>query len=174
MKKRRGRPRGKVFPQQDNLLKGRLVATYGKIGESEEMVIATCCPHSYIHDDEKNKELRQLRETWNCDIGSIIGQKIISRDHEFFRRMADSVEALAKFNGSASPTRSHAVWYKIICHLQHEPFTLMGLRNYYEERGRKVDSSTLSKIYRWAKSAEVAKVHMIPPALMKAKKSGAK
>ena len=173
MKRGRGRPSGRVFPQQDNWVKGRLVAQYGKIGESDEMVIVAFCP-SYIHDDSKFKELMAIREKWDREIGSIIRQKIISRDHEFFRRMADAVKAKAEFKGVASPSRSHAVWCRIICRIEHQPFTLSGLRNYYKKCGHMVDSSTLSKMYHWAKSAEVAKVHRIPPALMKSKNSGTK
>jgi len=178
---RRGRPRGKEYPQPDNLTKGFLIAQFGKIGASEEMVVVFQCPYRTIDQLQKSRVLRQVlnvverdRKQWDAEISQIIGQKIVAGDHHFFRRMADAVEAVSqtKFEHVKSP-RYHALDYKLSCYAQGIHFTQKGLRPYLGSKGVSIDSSTLSKIYRWASGAKLYLLPLIPSALgVKPKRSG--
>jgi hypothetical protein len=164
MKRKRGRPRGKVFPQPDNLFKGFWNADFGKIGSSVAMEIVMMCPHA----DSRRKLRRGVLKKWNSEIGQMVGEKIASRDHAFFDDLATAIETLNKNENPHSIERSIALDYKLRCELSHQPFTLKGLRADYRRRGKEKmaeDSSKLSKIYRWAKSAEWRKLPAIPEAV---------
>ena len=98
MNRKRGRPRGKVFPQPDNVFKGLWIAKHGQIGASAAMQIVVLCPYWVIRRIEKlpaekrsvrDKQALELRrrilKKWNSAIGRIVGEKIAAGDYPFFR-----------------------------------------------------------------------------------------
>jgi hypothetical protein len=176
MNRKRGRPRGKVFPQPDNVFKGSWTAEHGQIGASAAMQVVVLCPYQEIRRIEKlppekrsvlDKQALELRrrylKKWNSEIGQMIGEKIAAGDQAFFRELAAVVESLSdKRRQLHSARRYLALEYKLDCDVWGETFTLKGLRDYYTRHKHKTDSSTLSKIYRWAKSADWRKLPAIP------------
>jgi hypothetical protein len=167
MKKKRGRPPGKAYPEPVSAIQGLWIAGYGKLGASEAMLVVQLCPHRDIEKIERiplekrnrwHKQIlrnaRRYLQKWNREIGTIVGQRIVAGDHDFFRQLADVVE---KFSSSdqriRKDHRSLATSHKLDCDADGEPFTLKGLRDYYKRNGHRIDSSTLSKMYRWARSA---------------------
>jgi hypothetical protein len=48
MKRKRGRPPGKKFPQPNNIFKGMWNATFGKLGASEAMHVVMMCPYREV------------------------------------------------------------------------------------------------------------------------------
>ena len=95
MKRKRGRPRGKVFPQPDSLFKGFWTADFCKMGSSVAMEIVMMCPHAEIRriqslppdklsktDKQSLKLRRAVLKKWNFIMGQIVGEKIASDDSE--------------------------------------------------------------------------------------------
>jgi hypothetical protein len=176
MKRKRGRPPGKKFPQPDNIFKGKWNAALGKLGVSAATHIAMMCPHRVIrHMEKKPPEKRsswdkrglELRrrylKKWNAEMGQIVGERIAAGDYTFFHELAAVIETLEDKNRKThSVSRSLALDYKLGCDTFGAAFTLKGLRNFYAQRKHKIDSSTLSKMYRWASSAASRKLHAIP------------
>jgi|SRR2546428_821574 len=170
MKTKRGRPRGSKYPQPDNIFKGMWSAQFGKIGAAAAMHIVIKCPHREIRyleslppdmmstkwDKQRLKRTHRDLKNWNPEVGQLIGEKIASGDSAFFHELALAIEAISK--GGRSQTHSVrrylALERKLACDLWGEPFTLKALRDYYALHKHKIDSSTLSKIHQWAKSAE--------------------
>jgi hypothetical protein len=177
VKRKRGRPRGRKYPQPETTDEGFDIATYGKIGGSEAMDIVRDCPYRTInfiaevpskHRGRAEKKLLKfapkLEEWWALRIGPIIGQKIASGDGEFFRQLANVVEEFSKVEGAIeSPRRYLAIAYKFACDAQSILFTRKGLRDFYNRccPGEKIDSSTLSKQFKWAQSAKVSNEGLI-------------
>jgi hypothetical protein len=180
MNRKRGRPRGKVFPQPDNVFKGLWIAGHGQIGASAAMQIVDLCPYQEIRRIEKLPvEKRSVRDKralelyrryfkkWNPEIGRIVGEKIAAGDYTFFRELATAIESLTNKKHPYSLERLLALEHKLGGDIWGQPFTLRGLRAYYRRRGiKKIDSSKLSKLYRWAKSAEWRKLPAIPPGML--------
>jgi hypothetical protein len=74
-----------------------------------------------------------------------------------FRDLTDSLEELSNDARSIdSVRRLIAAEYKLFCEARNLPFTSGGLREYYGRRnpGDTIDSSTFSKIMRWARTAK--------------------
>lgn len=106
----------------------------------------------------------KLAEWWALRIGPIVGQKIASGDGEFFRQWANAVEEFIKVGGAIeSRSRYLAVEHKLACDAQGKPFTRKGLRDYYNRHcpGETIDSSTLSKRFKWAQSAKLSNEALI-------------
>jgi hypothetical protein len=177
MNRKRGRPRGKVFPQPDNVFKGLWIAKHGQIGASDAMQIVVLCPYQEIRRIEKlpaekrsvrDKQALELRrrylKKWNSEIGRMVGEKIAAGDYPFFYELATAIESLTNKNDVPySVERLLALDYKLDCDIWGQTFTLKGLRAHYVLRGKgKIDSSKLSKLYRWAKSAEWRQLPAIP------------
>jgi len=183
MNRKRGRRPGKVYPQPDNIFEGIWNAHWGKIGTSEAMLIAMFCPYRLwgprklaLWEKEalkglprapwSKKLLKQLGrrlEKWDCEIGPCIGRKIATGDYQFFHQLGAAVEELAKEEPQAhSLNRLFALEYKLLCLTVGQPFTVKGLGNFYGQRGHRIDSSTLSKMYHWARLAKVRKLRAIP------------
>jgi hypothetical protein len=111
MNRKRGRPRGKVFPQPDNVFKGIWTAEHGQIGASAAMQIVVLCPYQEIRRIEKlpaekrsvwDKQALELRrrylKKWNSEIGRIVGEKIAAGDYPFFQELATAIESLKNKN----------------------------------------------------------------------------
>ena len=172
MKRKRGRPRGRKYPQPQTTDEGFDIATYGKIGGTEAMDIVRDCPYPTInfiaevpskHRGRAEKKLLKfapkLEEWWALRIGPIIGQKIASRDGEFFRQLANVVEEFSRLEkGVESHRRYLAIAHKFSCDAQGIPFTRKGLHDYYNRRYPReiIESSTLSKLFKWAQSAKIS------------------
>lgn len=181
MNRKRGRPRGKVFPQPDNVFKGFWIAKHGQIGASDAMQIVVLCPYQEIRRIEKlpagkrsvrDKQALELRrrylKKWNSEIGRMVGERIADGDYTFFRELSAAIERLTdESHESYSVERLLALEHKLDCDIWGQTFTLKGLRARYVLRGRgKIDSSKLSKLYRWAKSAEWRKLPAIPSGML--------
>jgi hypothetical protein len=105
-----------------------------------------------------------LAEWWALRIGPIVGQRIASGDGEFFRQLANAVEEFSKVGGAIeSRSRYLAIEHKLACDAQGKPFTRKGLRDYYNRHcpGETIDSSTLSKRFKWAQSAKLSNEDLI-------------
>jgi len=175
MKKKRGRPLGKKYPQPDNIFKAMWNVEFGKLGVSAAMHIAIMCPYrdylvlgggrTQVVFFKKNKE-RRYREKWNSEIGKMVGEKIAAGDYTFFHDLAAAIETLT--DQSAKPhsiQRLLALEHKFDCELCGQPFTLKGLRAFYNRHrkvGTDIDSSQLSRFYRWAKSAQCRMLPVVP------------
>src|SRR5262252_3012226 len=105
MKRKRGRPPVKSYPQPQTLREGLEIAAYGKLGSSGVMAILRHCPYWSINRVQKtavknrtkeDKELlsRELAylERWEHEIGVIVGQRIAAGDVEFFHQLGDALE----------------------------------------------------------------------------------
>src|SRR5438552_2523786 len=175
MKKSRGRPKGKKYPQPHTTAEGFDIATYGGTGGTEAMSILRDCPypaikfvedkhptHRYRHEDYFSRLAPTLAEAWVRRIGPIIGQKIASGDVEFFRQLANAVEESSKTEREIeNPLRYLAIGYKyLFCDLTGIPFTRKGLGNFYRSEcpGQTIRSSTLSKLFKWAQSSAKATI----------------
>jgi hypothetical protein len=169
MKRKCGRPRGKTYPEPDTISKAVDTAIYGKIGASEAMALLRDSPFEtldYIKrkppkkrnavDREYLRRAPEFIERWWRRAGQTLCEKIASRDVGFFRDLADSLEELSNDAPSIdSVRRLIAAEYKLFCEARNLPFTSGGLREYYGRRnpGDIIDSSTLSKMVRWARPA---------------------
>src|SRR5437588_12036974 len=105
MKRNRGRPKGKKYPQPDDLLTGLTIATYGKIGASEAMRLILVCLHADFVDIETRPPKRCAREGqprrwmaqvnhWKREVATVVWQRILVCDHEFFRQVAEALEQI--------------------------------------------------------------------------------
>jgi hypothetical protein len=161
MKRKRGRPTGKKFPQPNNIFKGMWNAAFGKIGVSEAMHMVIGCPYR-----EGNSLDRRKREGWDSQVGQIVGKKIAAGESAFFHELAAAVESFTrKEDEPHSIERQLALDYKMDCEFCGQPFTLRGLRAFYDRHGKdkeKIDSSKLSKLYSWARDAEWRKLPRVP------------
>jgi hypothetical protein len=185
MKRKRGCPPVKSYPQPQTLREGLEIAAYGKLGSSEVMAILRHCPYWNINRvqwtavknrTKEGKELlsRELPhlERWENEIGVIVGQKIAAGDSEFFRQLGDALERsregisvdfsrgtaaqdCVRFDGQIDNVRRFlAISHRLDCYMTRVPFTSKGLRDYYRRYNQNMDSSTLSKMWRWALSAD--------------------
>jgi hypothetical protein len=169
MKRKRGRPPVKSYPQPHTIADGYDIAIYGKIGASEAMGIIRDCPYpttEFIRIDSPHSRAQvgtkyfrsalNFADGWALRIGPIIGQKIASGDSEFFRQLADAVEKFSEGEENMETRRYLAIGYKGTCDRMGVPFTRKGLRNYYNCYcpGQTIDSSTLSRLFKWAQSAK--------------------
>jgi hypothetical protein len=177
MKRKRGRPPGKKYPQPHTTAEGFDIATYGKIGGTEAMSIIRDCPYPAINlfrqidpryrgklDKKFLKWAPELAERWALRIAPIIGQKIAAGDGEFFRELANAVEEFSNVKGAIESRRRYlAIQYKFYCDAHGIPFTRKGLRDYYKHccPGEEINSSTLSKQFKWAQLAKVSNENLI-------------
>jgi hypothetical protein len=179
MKRKRGRPPGRKFPQPSNVFEGMWNATFGKLGASEAMHVVMMCPYREVgciehlpvgklsKTKKRTLELRHRQfEKWNSEIGKMVGEKIAAGDYTFFHDLAAAVESLRdKEDAPHSIDRLLALEYKLECEGWGQPFTLRGLRAYYDRRGigkKNMDSSKLSKMYSWVRSAVPSKLPGLP------------
>lgn len=184
MKRKRGRPPVKSYPQPQTLREGLEIAAYAKLGSSRVMAILRHCPYWSINRVQKtavknrtkeDKELlsRELAylERWEHEIGVIVGQRIAAGDVEFFHQLGDALERsregisvdfargtsardCVRFEGQIDNVRRFlAISHRWDCYMMTVPFTSKGLRDYYRRYNQNMDSSTLSKMWRWARSA---------------------
>jgi hypothetical protein len=151
-------------------------AKFGKIGLSPAMHIACMCPYydtsrieklppekRSAYDRRVLKLARGYVRKWNPAMGQIVGEKIAAGDYTFFEDLAAATKNLAdKGREHHSIRRYWALEHKLDCETWGAPFTLKGLRRHYAEREHKIDSSTLSKMYRWARSADWHKLPLLP------------
>lgn len=172
MKRKRGRPPGKSYPEPHTSAEGFDIAIYGKLGASEAMSLLRDCPYPTIDfiqkKDPKKRDLldeKLLRwapkfiEAWLRRVGPILGEKIAAGDSEFFRDLGKAVEKFSKSNRPADKfflRRLLAIECKLHCDATGTPFTCKVLLDHYRRRApeHKIDSSTLSKIRRWARPAK--------------------
>jgi hypothetical protein len=163
-------PEGKKYPQPRTTVEGLDTAIYGKVGSTEAMGIIRDCPYPSIkfieeidrecRDHLDNKFLRWvpgIAEAWARRIGPIVGHRIASGDGEFFRQLAEAVEKFSNTEGQVeSPRRYLAIACKSDCDDAGVPFTRKALRKYYDRHyaGQSIDSSALSKLFKWAQSAK--------------------
>jgi hypothetical protein len=170
MKRKRGRPRGKTYPEPDPISKALDTAMYGKIGASEAMALLRDSPFptlDYIKekppkkrnavDKEYLRRAPEFIERWSRRAGQILCDKVALRDVKFFRDLADALEELSKETQPIESFRRYAaIEYKLLCEANNVPFTSKGFSDYYKRRnpGDTIDSSTFSKIMRWARTAK--------------------
>ena len=115
-------------------------------------------------DHKKRKKLfrecgANLKEIWLRRIGPILGKKIVAGDGEFFRQLGDAVDEFSKESRQIESVRRYlAVDCKLYCDITDTPFTCKALRDYYKRHNPAddIDSSTLSKMRRWARSSEMS------------------
>jgi len=108
-------------------------------------------------DKEYLRRAPEFVENWSRRAGRILCNKIASGDVKFFRELADAVEEFSEGTRSIESFRRYiAIGYKLLCAASNEPFTSKGLSDYYKRRnpGDNIDPSTLSKMVKWARSAE--------------------
>lgn len=156
MNRTRGRPREKSYPEPNNLIRGDLIADFGKLGASEAMHIVHTCPLRMLHWTEKvppHPSHKQFVETiyrffedWASGVGVLIGEKIRCGDIQFFRDLAKATEEISKKDREPnSLRRSLAIRYKLECELlAREPFTQAGLMRYYKAHGHRIDRRAAS------------------------------
>jgi hypothetical protein len=171
MKRRRGRPPEKSRPQPQTMREGTDIAVYGKLGASEAMAFLRDCPYltiDYIQkmpsrkrdrvDKEYLRRAPEFTENWARRVGPILGKKIAAGDGNFFRELGKAVEERSKDIRPIEDFRRYlAIQYRLICYARGVPFTSKGLRDYYRRYNPRdnVDSSTLSKIMKWARSVQL-------------------
>jgi len=170
MKRKPGRPKGKVYPQPRTIEEAFDTAIYGKVGASEPMALLRDCPCvmlDYIKkkspkkrhavDKEYLRRAPEFIERWANRAGKILYNKAAARDVKFFRDLADAVEESSKETRPIDSYRRYAaIEYKLLCYVTNEPFTRKGLKDYYRRLNPRdtTDSSTLSKMMKWAQSAK--------------------
>jgi hypothetical protein len=101
----------------------------------------------------------EFAEMWALRIGPIVGQKIAAGDARFFYELGNAVEEFSKVKGAVESRRRYlAISYRLLCDGREMLFTRKGLRDYYNRccPGEEINSSTLSKLFKWAQSAKVA------------------
>jgi hypothetical protein len=170
MKRKKGRPKGKAYPKPHTSAEGFDTAIYGKLGASEAMSLLRDCPYPTIdfirksdpkiRDRVEKKLLKwapKLEEGWLRRIGPTLGKKIAAGDGKFFRELGDAVEEFAKSYRPVDSIRRYlAIECKLYCDAMGEPFTCKRLCDYYKVNspGDVIDSSTVSKLRRWALSVK--------------------
>ena len=177
MKRKRGRPKGKAYPKPLTSAEGFDIASYGKLGASEAMSLLRDCPYPTIdfirksdpktRDRVEKKLLRyapKLEERWLRRIAPTLGKKIAAGDGEFFRELGNAVEELSKSNRPVDSIRRYlAIECKLHCDATDTPFTCKALRDYYKHHnpGDDIDTSTVSKMRRWALSVRLSNEDLI-------------
>jgi hypothetical protein len=176
MKRARGRPSGKVFPQSNDHSTALYIAGLGSLGASDGMRFADVCFSTALHllktkspsrNDRKRRRWttpRPSRQLSN-EIGTVVWQRLLAGDHAFFDQVAkilNGFEQLSTKKPALERRRSLALDYKWQCEFMGQPFTERGLADWYKRKGHSIDSSNLSKTYRWAESA---KTHTTPESL---------
>jgi len=167
---KRGRPPEKSFPAPRTVEQGIDTAVYGKIGASEGMAFVRDCPCATIEHIKKKpakersraekeflKRAPEFTEKWAIRIGSLLGRKIVTGDGQFFRDVASAAEECCKESHPFVSIRRYlAMQYREDCWVSNTPFTSKGLREYYRlnNPGEAIDSRTLSRMMKWAQSAE--------------------
>jgi hypothetical protein len=126
MKRKKGRPPGKKFPQPDNITKAMWNAALGKLGASEAMHVVLGCPYRESPLIKSLAQRRRCFKKWNAEAGQLIGEKIGARDHAFFDDLATAIKTLDKNEDPHSIERLMALNYKEGCELSHQPFTQKG------------------------------------------------
>lgn len=97
MSRKRGRPRGKKFPEPRTAAEAFDIAAYGKMGGSEAIAVLRDCPYRTIdfiqtRDPQNRDRVDQrllelapvLTESWLRRIEPILREKIIAGDGGFF------------------------------------------------------------------------------------------
>jgi hypothetical protein len=169
--KKRGRPPEKSYPEPHTTAEGLDNAVYGKLGASEAMAFVRDCPYTRIdyirskaskNRDRVNKEYLkrgpEFCERWAARIGPFLGRKIAEGDGKFFRELANAAEEYRKDVRPIADIRRYlAMDYGLLCYAKNVPFTRKGLREYYQHHnpGETIDSSTLSKMMKWARAAKL-------------------
>jgi hypothetical protein len=163
MKRSRGRPKGKKFPQPQTTAEAFAIAIYGKLGTTEAMGILLDCPWPLIAAGKSCSRVDRMlvssvpklaADAWARRIGPIIAKKIALGDGEFFRQLGSAVEEFSKTEDRVESRRRYlAIECKLSCDNAGLSFTRKRLRDYYNRNnpGDKIDSSTLSKLFRWSK-----------------------
>jgi hypothetical protein len=169
VKRKRGRPAGKKFPEPSTLEEGFDIATFGKIGASRGLKFVRDSPCATIGwIQQKNVQQRsrgeklflerapEFIEKWAARVGPYLCERIATGDAKFFREVAEALEETKEGRPIENIRRYLAMEYRFNCrYIDKKPFTSDGLSKYYRHHKQIIDSSTLSKIMRWAKSAEV-------------------
>jgi len=170
MKKKRGRPKGKAYPQPHTIEEAFDTAIYGKLGASEAMALLRDSPFpmlDYIKrkpakkrdrvDKEYLRRAPEFIEKWARHAGRILCNKIALGDVTFFRELAHAVDEFCKETRPIESFRRYvAIEYELLSYVSNMAFTSKGLRDYYRRRnpGDIIDSSTLAKMMRYARSAK--------------------
>jgi hypothetical protein len=97
MKNKRGRPRGKQYPNPFNTSEGIDNAVYGKIATTEGWTFVRDCPYNTVEwikrKEPKNlgraereflKRAPKMLKRWAMRVGPLLGKKITSGDNKFF------------------------------------------------------------------------------------------
>jgi len=169
VKGKRGRPLGKKFPEPHTLDEGFDIATFGKTGASRGMAFVRDCPCATIDwIRKKTPKTRSRAEKlflqrgpefitkWATRMGPYLCERIAAGDGKFFREVAEALEERREGRTIEDFRRYLALQYRFDCHyIENKPFTSKGLWAYYCRHNHKIDSSTLSKIIRWVRSAEL-------------------
>src|SRR5438105_15647667 len=171
MKRKRGRRPGKKYPNPRTTEEGIYNAVYGKLGLTEGMVFVRDCPYNTVHRIEKKESNRRdaaekeylkrapkFLNDWAIRVGQLLGTKILAGDSNFFREIASAVDEYSKDPHPIEDIRRFlAILHRFDCCIAKTPFTSRSLREYYRVRdpGHIIDSSTLSRMVRWAQSAEL-------------------
>src|SRR6266436_5895509 len=139
MKKKRGRPKGKSYPEPHTTAEGFDIAICGKLGGSEAMALLRDCPYLMIDflqkrdpkycdivDEKFLKRLRKsvpkLAEKWLRQIGPILSKKIAAGDSEFFRELGDAVDEFVRESRQIESVRRYlAMEYKLFCSAINAP-----------------------------------------------------
>jgi hypothetical protein len=167
MKRSRGRPKGKTYPPPEDFFMALSNTVYGKIGASQAVRLVLLCLDADFADlvpspkktsSKKHRPSRREAQInkWKREIGTVVWQRILTCDDEFFRQLAEVLETMFKADQPRegfSP-RFLALVYKEYCHRERRPFKEKVLRAICEGYNYQIDPSTLSKVYRWAKGAE--------------------
>jgi hypothetical protein len=171
MKRKRGRPSGPKYPHPHTTSEGTDIAVYGKIGGTEAMAIVRHCPYSKVDwikrkkrrerdrfDREYLKRAPEFAEQWAIKIGPLLGKRIVEGDAKFFHELAEAVE---KYSQDPYPIENFrrylAMQHRFESYIRGIPFTSKSLREYYRLQNPRdiIDSSTLSRMFRWARSAKL-------------------
>jgi hypothetical protein len=171
MKRKRGRPREKSYPEPDTTSEGFDIAVYGKIGGTEAMAIVRGCPYITVDWIQKKKPVKRDRaereylkrapefaEKWAIKIGSLLGKKIVEGNSKFFFELAQAVEKYSKDPAPIENLRRYlAIQHRWECYVRGVPFTSKSLGEYYSVHNPRdtIDSSNLSRMAKWARSAEL-------------------
>jgi hypothetical protein len=171
VKRKRGRPREKSYPEPHTTSEGFDIALYGKIGGTEAMPLVRDCPYTTIDWIKRKKPTKRDRaekeylrrapefaEQWAIKIGPLLGKKIVEGNSKFFFELARAVEKYSKDPIPIENLRRYlAIQHRLECYADGTPFTSKSLREYYRVHnpGEIIDSSTLSRTVKWARSAEL-------------------
>ena len=127
MKGKRGRPKGKAYPQPHTIAEAFDTAIYGKLGASEAMALLRDSPFptlDYIKrkpakkrdrvDKEYLRRAPEFIEKWARHAGRILCNKIALGDVTFFRELAHAVDEFCKETRPIESFRRYvAIEYKL-------------------------------------------------------------